>query len=85
MGVWVDPRLKTRFGIPAGHPLKVLDYKLTTSSAMDMLMLTLFNSREREKDDWLKLFEKADKRFVFSQAGTPKGSALGIIEVQWQG
>jgi hypothetical protein len=46
-------------------------------------MLEIQNSRERELDDWAKLFEKADSRFKFMGGNVPQGSNLWIIEVQW--
>ncbi len=52
---------------------------------MDMLMLTLSNARERDRDDWEALFEAADDRFQFISAYVPEGSSLGIIEVTWEG
>ena len=53
-------------------------------SATDMLMLSLFNSRERDGDDWAQLFREADRRFSISRAYVPQGSVMGIIEVVWQ-
>lgn len=52
---------------------------------MDMLMLTLCNARERDRDDWQALFHEADERFVLVSAFVPKGSSLGIIEAIWKG
>ena len=52
---------------------------------MDMLMLTLCNARERDRDDWKMLFHEADSRFHFIGAYVPKGSSLGIIEAKWEG
>lgn len=53
------------------------------ASAMDMLMLTLCNGHERQKGDWVELFQQADPRFIFKRSGVPKGSALGILEFSW--
>ena len=50
-------------------------------SATDMLMMSLFNSRERDRDDWVQVFREADERFVFEKAHVPQGSVMGIIEV----
>ena len=50
---------------------------------MDMLMLTLCNARERDRDDWKTLFKSADSRFYFVSAYIPEGSSLGIIEASW--
>ncbi len=48
-------------------------------------MLTLSNARERDRDDWEKLFKEADNRFRLVSAHVPRGSSLGIIEVRWEG
>ncbi|CAG8956540.1 hypothetical protein HYFRA_00003929 [Hymenoscyphus fraxineus] len=54
--------------------------------AMDMIMLSLFNSREREEDDWKELVAKTDSRFRFESAERQaQDSASGIIVVSWQG
>ena len=52
--------------------------------AMDMIMFTLFNAREREKKDWEMIFQQADSRFKDLRIWTPKGSALCIIECEWR-
>lgn len=52
---------------------------------MDMLMLTLQNGREREMDDWKQLLKRADERFNLTTAIAPEKSAIGVIEVIWEG
>ncbi|TGO30616.1 hypothetical protein BPAE_0004g00740 [Botrytis paeoniae] len=52
---------------------------------MDMIMLSLFNSRERDVDGWATLFQAADPRFGKPKAWIPEGSNLGIIEAVWEG
>ena len=52
---------------------------------MDMLMLTLCNARERDRDDWEMLFKQADDRFHFVSAAVPEGSSLAIIEAKLRG
>lgn len=52
---------------------------------MDMIMLTLFNAREREAADWIELFKKADPRFSNAKIWTPEGAAMAIIEIAWEG
>ncbi|KAL2005746.1 hypothetical protein VTN00DRAFT_10239 [Thermoascus crustaceus] len=52
---------------------------------MDMIMLTLFNAREREKADWTDLLRKADPRFKNTKIWTPEGATLAIIETYWEG
>lgn len=52
---------------------------------MDMLMLTLCNARERDRDDWEMLFKQADDRFLFVGLVIPEGSSLAIVEAMWQG
>ena len=51
---------------------------------MDMLMLTLCNARERDRDAWEGLFKEADDRFQFVSAYVPDGSSLGIIVAEWK-
>ena len=50
---------------------------------MDMLMLTLFNAREREEDDWRALFEQADPRFKVVRVSSAPGGGSGVIEAVW--
>jgi hypothetical protein len=52
--------------------------------AMDMLMLSICNAREREEADWRQVFGEADSRFKVLRVFTPKESALGIIDVAWE-
>ena len=49
-----------------------------------MVMLSFFNSRERERDDWERVCQEVDPRFIFVDAWVPEGAALGIIEAVWQ-
>ena len=53
--------------------------------AMDMLMLSICNARERDEDDWRQVFAEADSRFKVLRVFTPKGAALGIVDVVWDG
>lgn len=48
-------------------------------------MASLFNSRERNINDWRILFENADARFYFQGITEPPGSSLCIVEAEWQG
>jgi len=50
---------------------------------MDLDMLTLFNARERDEDDWKVLFQRADPRFKFQGIKQPKGSTLALILATW--
>lgn len=53
--------------------------------AVDLVMLSEFNARERELPDWKMLFEEADHRFRFKDVVYPKNSALAILEAVWEG
>ncbi|CAG8977109.1 hypothetical protein HYALB_00011354 [Hymenoscyphus albidus] len=53
--------------------------------AMDLTMLELQNARERELEDWAKLFEDADPRFKFLGGKQPRGASLWILEAVWEG
>ena len=46
---------------------------------MDLAMLTLLNSREREKDDWEHLLEQADGRLRFKFMRTRPGSSTAVL------
>jgi len=52
---------------------------------MDMIMLSLYNSREREKEVWERLFREADARFKDIRIWVPDGATLAIIEAVWAG
>ena len=48
-------------------------------------MLELFNSKEREEDDWVALLESAHSSFRLLGITQPPGSNLSFIEVVWEG
>jgi hypothetical protein len=51
---------------------------------MDAIMLSLFNSREREEGDWKNLFERADERFVsFTANRIKENPSTGIMVAEW--
>ena len=50
-----------------------------------MIMLTLFNARERDRADWEQVFREADHRFGPVRAWVPAGATLAIIEAVWTG
>lgn len=54
-------------------------------SGMDMIMLSLFNARERERSDWEQIFKEADCRFADVTIWVPEGATLAIIEAIWHG
>ena len=53
-------------------------------SAYDMLMMALFNAREREKKDWIQLLRDADPRFRFVEAKRQEIGTMGIILAEWE-
>ncbi len=50
-----------------------------------MIMLSLFNSRDREEREWVSLFGQADARYTNVKTWIPGGSSLAIIEATWSG
>ena len=46
-------------------------------------MLALFNARERSLQDWKELLKATDEGLELVGVIQPKGSALGLLEVQW--
>ncbi|ORY18123.1 cercosporin toxin biosynthesis protein [Clohesyomyces aquaticus] len=52
--------------------------------SMDAIMLSLFNSRERELSDWKKLFQQADERFgSFNATRVKENPSTAIIVAEW--
>ncbi|KAF2236496.1 putative O-methyltransferase [Viridothelium virens] len=49
----------------------------------DTLMLTLFNSQERDEEEWIDLFRRTDQRFRFVGMSTPEGANLSTLEFEW--
>lgn len=49
-----------------------------------MAMKQLLNAKERNADDWIELFRKADPRFRLVQIKKPNLSKLSIIEFCWE-
>ena len=52
---------------------------------IDMIMLGAFNSYERERDDWVRLFRETDERFSAPKFRSIEQSLMGVIEVVWNG
>ncbi|KAF7945255.1 hypothetical protein EAE96_010033 [Botrytis aclada] len=52
--------------------------------SLDMIMLSMHNSREREAEEWQDIFREADPRFGVLKIWTPAGASLAIIEAVWQ-
>ena len=48
-------------------------------------MLSAFNSYEREKEDWRRIFKEADSRFGPVQFTEVEGTLLGLLEIRWEG
>ena len=47
--------------------------------------MALHNGREREREEWEPLFQKADPRFGPLRFFFEEGAALAVIESIWQG
>ncbi|KAL8718256.1 MAG: hypothetical protein Q9181_008227 [Wetmoreana brouardii] len=52
--------------------------------SMDLTMLEIQNSAERDMEGWAALFEKADHRFKFLGGHQPAGSHLWTITARWE-
>lgn len=60
--------------------------KLTGYDArsMDAIMMSLFNSREREVDEWKDLFRAVDERFGAIQVNRiGENGSSGVISAEW--
>ena len=51
---------------------------------MDLSMKAFLNAKEREIDDWKRLFTVADPEFKFLEVKMAPGSPLGVIHVRWK-
>ncbi|EED14270.1 O-methyltransferase, putative [Talaromyces stipitatus ATCC 10500] len=54
--------------------------------SMDAIMMSLFNSREREADEWEDLFKRADESFgriIVNRIG--ENGSSGVISAEWLG
>ncbi|KAM4056184.1 o-methyltransferase [Hirsutella rhossiliensis] len=67
------------------EPGAVAVWKERNLRAVDLSMGALFNSRERSVGEWTALLTQADPRFRLRHVAEPPGSALGIIDVCWDG
>lgn len=47
----------------------------------DMTMMQVFNSHERELDDWKAVFQKADGRLRLLNVHQPVGSTMSLMEL----
>ena len=63
----------------------VVDVLTNCHRASDLGMMAMLNAKERGRDDWAELFEKADEKFRFLGVQTPPGSQLSFIEASWEG
>ena len=52
---------------------------------LDIGMLQLLNSHQREEGEWPALFARADSRFRYVGAYQPVGAVRWIIEAEWIG
>ena len=52
--------------------------------SMDMIMLALHNSREREEEEWIALFAEADPRFRFQSARVMEGNVAAVLIFEWK-
>ncbi|POS83989.1 hypothetical protein EPUL_004643 [Erysiphe pulchra] len=56
-----------------------------TLRSMDLAMLSLLNSQERDENEYRMLFKAADERFHFIGVRTSVGSSMALIEAIWAG
>ncbi|KAK6598385.1 O-methyltransferase [Botrytis cinerea] len=84
------PVMKTGARVIVNEILNPPSNSLSLSSersirSLDMIMLSMHNSREREAEEWQDLFLEADPRFGVLKIWVPTGASLAIIEAVWQG
>ncbi|KAL9095947.1 MAG: hypothetical protein Q9165_001945 [Trypethelium subeluteriae] len=69
--------------VPPANTMSLLQERAVRD--MDCIMLSLFNARDREEPDWVKLFERTDSRFKDIKVWMPQGASLAIVEAVWAG
>jgi O-methyltransferase domain len=52
---------------------------------LDLLMMVLFNGKERTENDFKELVRRAGERFRFVEVRQPTASRLGCVEIVWEG
>ncbi|KAI1443858.1 S-adenosyl-L-methionine-dependent methyltransferase [Annulohypoxylon stygium] len=67
------------------EPRKIPLWRERNLRSADLNMGAIFNARERSVAEWKALITEADARFQLKQVIQPKGSALAIMEVRWDG
>jgi len=50
-----------------------------------MIMLSVFNSYEREAEDWSRVIKEADERFDLIKLTPAPESLIAVLEVTWKG
>ncbi|KAL8805329.1 MAG: hypothetical protein Q9182_002003 [Xanthomendoza sp. 2 TL-2023] len=65
-------------------PGELSAYQEKAYRSMDMTMLATHNAKERDIEDWKKLFRIADPGYEMLSVSKPKGSKLTIIEAGWR-
>ena len=78
-------RIVVNDGVGPGQAGKMPYYEERFVREIDMIMLSAFNSYEREKEDWERIFREADKRFGKVSFEIMESSLMGVIEVVWNG
>lgn len=66
-------------------PCEIPKGSQTRMRSFDLVMTSIQNAKERELDDWIELFRKADERFEFQGATSPPGSNHSILVAVWKG
>ncbi|PYH38637.1 uncharacterized protein BO87DRAFT_455370 [Aspergillus neoniger CBS 115656] len=64
---------------PAQEPM----WKRRLTSNMDVNILQLLNTRERDEAQWHGLLQEADEQFQWVGVQRVEGSALAVVEVVW--
>ena len=50
----------------------------------DIIMMQVFNSRERSTEEWANMFKKADARLNLRGIKLPLGSILSVMEIGFE-
>ena len=67
---------------PAGSIPATLEKEMRN---MDLDVMSITGGKERQIEDWEDLFRSVDPKLIVKNVNQPAGSALGVMEVVWDG
>jgi 6-hydroxytryprostatin B O-methyltransferase len=83
LGPALEPGTKVIIMDQIMPPMSTVPYSVENRAmrTMDLNMMTLFNARERNMDEWEMIVKAADSRLKIKNVVTPPGSVLSVLEL----